>query len=218
MSNSQKDIFLAGEADAWLERNLEALKKLAEKPGDPVFLAAEEIFQNHNFANKPRVLEVGCGNGQRLAALSQAFQADCYGLEPSSKAVELAQAQGVNAQIGTADQLPYPDNHFDILIFGFCLYLCDREDLFKIAQEANRVLKPNAWLLIYDFYAEAHTNRPYHHCEGVNSYKMDYRKLFDWHPAYTCYSHKVFGHGEHKLCDDPQEWIAISTLRKASPV
>ena len=65
---------------------------------------------------------------------------ECYGIEPSFKAVETACTSGVNAVQGTADRLPYRDGLFDVVVFGFCLYLCDREDLFRIASEADRVL------------------------------------------------------------------------------
>ena len=39
----------------------------------------------------------------------------------------------------------------DLLIYGFCLYLCDRDYPFMIVAEAHRVLKPQAWLAILDF-------------------------------------------------------------------
>lgn len=214
MAETQKDIFLAGEADAWIERNLGTLQQQEPISNDPVFDAVRLVTTCAQQELPLRILEIGCGNGQRLAALSREFGAEVVGLDPSAKAVDLAQQQGVNAKVGTADTLPYPDNRFDVLIFGFCLYLCDREDLFRIAQEADRVLKPDAWLLIHDFYAEHHVSRPYHHRDGINSYKMDYRRLFDWHPAYTCFSQKVVEHGGTGFSDDPQEWVAISTLRK----
>jgi len=103
---------------------------------------------------------------------------------------------------------------FDIVVFGFCLYLCDREDLFRIAQEADRVLKPDGWLIIHDFFAKTPTRREYHHKPGLFSYKMDYRRLFDWHPAYTCFSDELNHHGRREFTDDPQEWVATSVLRK----
>jgi ubiquinone/menaquinone biosynthesis C-methylase UbiE len=110
--------------------------------------------------------------------------------------------------------LPWDDGSFDVLLFGFCLYLCDPEDLFRIAAEADRVLKPTSWLLIHDFFSPAHIRRPYHHKNGVITNKMDFRKLFDWHSAYSCYYHRVSAHGAHGFTDDPQEWVATSILRK----
>jgi SAM-dependent methyltransferase len=85
-------------------------------------------------------------------------------------------------QQGTADILPFKDHYFDIIIFGFCLYLCDREDLFRIASEADRVLGEPGWLLILYFFSPFPKKNVYHFCKGVQSYKMDYRTLFTWHP------------------------------------
>jgi len=162
-----------------------------------------------------RLLEVGCGEGRRLGWMQEHLGLDCYGLEPSIMAVDMAQRSGVHAVQGTADQLPYADSSFDIAVFGFCLYLCDRADLFRIAFEADRVLKEHGWLIIHDFYASTPMRREYHHKAGIYSYKMDYRRLFDWHPGYTCFSHEMMHHGRSVMTDDAQEWVATSVLRKS---
>lgn len=161
-----------------------------------------------------KVLEVGCGEGTRLAWLKNNLNAHCYGIEPSAQAVAAACAKGINVQQGTADILPFDSQSFDIVIFGFCLYLCDREDLFRIASEADRVLRTLGWLMIMDFYSPVPQARTYHHRPGVQSYKMDYCSLFTWHPDYACMTHKVRHHGEANYTDTPDEWVAISVLRK----
>ncbi|UYO93982.1 class I SAM-dependent methyltransferase [Pollutimonas sp. M17] len=213
---SQKDVFLSSEADAWYERNLKAVKKI-DFSIDPVSLAVLELvttFPPEMQARRLRVLEVGCGEGRRLEWLAAKLNLDVYGIEPSALAVDKARARGITAERGTADDLPFDDATFDVLIFGFCLYLCDRQDLFRVAQEANRVLKPDSWLVINDFYAPHPIKREYHHKPGVYSYKMDYRRLFTWHPAYTCFAHKVTFHGRTEFTDDSQEWMATSVMRK----
>jgi SAM-dependent methyltransferase len=213
---SQKDIFLSTEADAWYVRNQQKVEEF-DFSADPVSLAVVEIASKCQLEaelGRYRILEVGCGGGQRLAWLATKLDAEAFGLEPSALAVEDARSRGILAEVGTADDLPFEDATFDILIFGFCLYLCDRQDLFRIAQEANRVLKPDSWLVINDFYAPHPVAREYHHKPGIYSYKMDYRQLFSWHPAYTCYSHKVTCHGRNDYTDDAQEWVSTSVIRK----
>jgi len=163
-----------------------------------------------------RVLEVGCGEAKRLQYLAQHFSLQACGIEPSAKAVALANQRGVEAIQGTADELPYEPESFDFVIFGFCLYLCDRTDLFRIANEADRVLKKDAWVIIHDFFATTPTSREYHHRPGIQSYKMDYRKLFDWHPDYTCVSHEIHAHGGQVFTDESDEWVATSVIRKKS--
>jgi SAM-dependent methyltransferase len=215
----QKDIFLESEADAWFQRNQVAIALKNFATDDPVTATIIDIAAQSSPEGRPlRVLEVGCGEGSRLSWLADQLSVDVYGVEPSTMAVEQALAKGVKATRGTADTLPYEDGAFDVLIYGFCLYLCDRQDLFRIAQEADRVLKSDGWLVIHDFFASTAVRREYHHKSGVFSYKMDYRKLFDWHPAYTCFSHKVGHHGQASFTDNAAEWVSTSVLRKKADV
>jgi ubiquinone/menaquinone biosynthesis C-methylase UbiE len=210
----QKDIFLAGEADQWFYRNHTALNSKIFDLSDPAIAAVSSIKGSFLGKDRLKILEIGSGEANRLAWLAENLDVDVYGLDPSSKAVEHALSKGVNAKQGTADCLPYEDQSFDVVIFGFCLYLCDRDDLFKIAQEADRVLKKESWLIVSDFFSPTPLSRDYHHKQGVFSFKMDYRKLWDWHPAYTTYSHNLQHHGQVSFTDDRQEWVSTSILRK----
>lgn len=208
----QKEVFLESEADAWFDRNHAACQQQNFEQ-DSICSVISEIIETAN--NKPlKILEIGCGEGLRLAWLAKQFNVDVYGIDLSKKAVASANKLGVKAKQGAADQLQFKDGEFDVVVFGFCLYLCDREDLFRIAQEADRVLKSEAWIVIHDFFSLMPTQHSYHHKTGLYSYKMDYRKLFDWHPNYQCYSHKVAHHTSLALSDDPNEWVATSVLRK----
>ena len=213
---SQKDIFLGGEGDAWFRRNKEAMNRAEYSENDTVYAAIKEVALSEPplDGRALKLLEVGASNGLRLGRLQRELGLKVAGVEPSSAAVAEARTAGLNVSVGTAEQLPFPDATFDIVVFGFCLYLCDPADLFRIAAEADRVLKNTGWIIIQDFYAEAPATRPYHHFDGVYSRKMDYRTLFSWHPAYTCYSHRIAGHQTRSFADDPQEWVATSVLRK----
>ena len=208
----QKEIFLQSEGDAWFTRNQQGVagRKL---PDDDALLRELIDFLPAN-AEGLKVLEIGCGDGTRLAWIKNNLNADCYGIEPSAQAVAAANAKGINAQQGTADSLPFDNQFIDIVIFGCCLYLCDRDDLFHIASEANRVLRSPGWLAIMDFFSSTPRSRNYRHQPGVRSYKMDYRTLFTWHPDYECMTQKVRHYGETSYTDDPDEWTAVSVLRK----
>ena len=214
MNQKQKDTFFATEGDAWFERNHLAISRHHYNENDPIIKAVDHCLVKANTDGGITLLEVGCGEGKRLQWLQENRILQCSGVEPSSKAVELATSRGVHAVKGTADSLPFADHQFDFVVFGFCLYLCDREDLFKIAYEADRVLKKTGWLIIHDFFSMMPMDKSYHHLEGIRSYKMDYRKLWDWNPFYTCYSQQISCHGTSSHCDDPDEWVATSVLRK----
>jgi SAM-dependent methyltransferase len=210
----QRDVFLQGEGDAWLERNQPAPGARPLPDADELLLT---LLQLPLGQGPVRVLEVGCGGGTRLAWLKQHRRYECHGVDPSAKAVQAARAAGIEAEQGTADRLPFDAAHFDVVVFGFCLYLCDREDLFRIAAEADRVLRNPGWLVIRDFFSEVPLSRPYHHRPGVRSFKMDYRSLFAWHPGYSTYFHKVGHHVSGVFTDERQEWVATSVLRKHLP-
>lgn len=207
----QRNIFLDGEGNAWYERNAGRVGERKLPNSDPLL---QEILELPALETGAKILEIGCGDGTRLSWLNKNKGFACYGVEPSSLAVEAARGRGIDAHRATAEQLPFPDRMFDVVMFGFCLYLCDRDDLFRIATEADRVLKNPGWLLILDFYSRAPTKQAYHHRTGLFSHKMDYRTLFTWNPAYTTVTHRVRHHSEGVYTDDPNEWTATSVLRK----
>jgi ubiquinone/menaquinone biosynthesis C-methylase UbiE len=136
------------------------------------------------------VLEIGCGAGERLAAINQQWQSSCCGVDPSKAAVEHARKSfaGLTFEVGTADILPFSPYQFDLVIFGFCLYLIDPADYFAVAREADRVLKDRGLLIIYDFSSPVPYANRYQHREGVMSRKMDWSKMFTWNPAYSLVS------------------------------
>jgi ubiquinone/menaquinone biosynthesis C-methylase UbiE len=210
---SQKDVFLASEGDAWHLRNSSGARARKLPEGDPLLVELLQLDAPAATAGA-RVLEIGCGEGVRLQWLANQRNCECHGIEPSAAAVERAQTAGVTAVRGTAERLPFADASFDIVMFGFCLYLADRNDLFRIAAEADRVLRSPGWLLIHDFYSRHPSRREYHHRAGLFSHKMDYRTLFDWHPHYTNYSHRVQHHGTGAYTDEQDEWVGVSVLRK----
>lgn len=163
-----------------------------------------------------KVLEIGCSNGHRLGLIRKAFNSECCGVDPSSKAIEDGKTKfpEISLQVGTADLLPFENHTFDTVIFGFCLYLCDRNDLFKIAYEADRCLQNEGTLIIKDFYTPFPFRNKYSHHNGVYSYKMDYSKMFTWNPAYAEVAKVVSSHSGFQLRDIPNEKVAVIVLRK----
>jgi ubiquinone/menaquinone biosynthesis C-methylase UbiE len=177
----QKEIFNAIEGNRYYKRNKNKLKCSED---DPII---DSIAQLELYPKK--ILEIGCSNGARLNLLNQIYSSDCWGIDPSADAIEQGEKEfrGVNFEKGTADTLPYENQMFDMVIFGFCLCWCDRIDLFKIAYEADRVLMDLGHIIIDDF----HSAIPY---KGLYTYKMNYSNLFLWNPAYVLKYQKMFFH------------------------
>ena len=211
----QKDIFLESEANQWFERNHSAIQKREFGKNDPIVQSICECLNaDPEKRGKGMLLEVGCGEAKRLHWISRNLDLQCFGLEPSQKAVSFGSTNEVPVIQGTADKLEFENESFDFLVYGFCLYLCDRIDLFQIAKEAHRVLKPHGWLIIHDFFSETPYARDYHHLPGIFSYKMDYRSLFVWHPDYSCYAHSIHKHCDNVFTDQQDDWVATSIIRK----
>ncbi len=185
----QFDIFIGGEADAWMERNK---NKVGDVANDPVLKAMEDakIFPE-------RVLEVGCANGWRLKEIKKRHRCGVTGVEPN---------QNIKVPFiylgGAHDLRVVPP--FDLVIYGFCLYLCDREQLFSIAKEGDRVLEDGGYLIVHDFSAPDAYRVPYHHKEGVFSYHFDYSKLWSWNPAYRVVARRL-----HEREDAVEEVVVL---------
>lgn len=204
---SQKSTFLSGEGDAWFERNFAAL---GHKGQD---LVVSELL---NLQVRPKsVAEIGCGEGERLSLLRGKFGSRCWGFDPSAKAVSHGRATypDITFEIGTADTIDLPDSSVDTLIFGFCLYLADPKDYFRIAAEADRVLIEGGLVVILDFSPRHVFKNPYSHQPGVFAHKMDFSKLFTWNPAYRLVSRRYTEHGASFTFDE-NESICLDFIKK----
>lgn len=208
---NQKQAFILGEGDRWYDRNAD-LDLEQRVQGDLILKEIDRL----NIKDK-KCLEVGCAEGWRLAELNKRYSWECFGVDPSIKAIKYGESNYPNIKLtqGTADDLPYSDNSMSLVIIGFCLYLCDRNDLFKIANEIDRVLEDQGVLIILDFYSECHYKNEYTHLNGINSYKIDYSAMFTWNPIYQLISKIITDHNGETIVKDKNERIAICSLRKS---
>lgn len=104
-----------------------------------------------------RVLELGVGNGANFYYSEQA--SEIHGIEPANALLNEARAVANSVsgpdrfhliQAG-AENLPYPDNHFDTVIA--CLVFCTIPDAETAAKETLRVLKPGGTLMVLEHVA-----------------------------------------------------------------
>lgn len=207
LPRSQKRAFLEGEGDAWFARNV---ARLGHPENDIVVNAMEAL----NIQPR-RLLEIGCANGWRPAVLSQRLGAEGYGIDPSSKAIEDGRKRfpKLKLDVGTADHLTFEDGMFDLVIFGFSLYLVDPKDYFRCVEEADRVLADGGALAIFDFLPPFPYANDYVHLPGVQAHKMIFSNLFAAHPAYTLISRSIKPEGANN--PDTREGIDILYKRMA---
>ena len=104
-------------------------------------LIVEKVVKLDKKKKIKSVLEIGCGDGWRLDLIKKKINSKCYGVEPSKKAIKCSKNKNIKIIRGTAEKLGFKNLKFDVLIYGFCLYLVDAEDLFKVVYEADKILK-----------------------------------------------------------------------------
>jgi len=109
-------------------------------------LVVSQLTQN---VTQPlRILDAGCGTGGMLHVLSKQFpNADLYGIDLSPEACEIAATKSsANIHQGTVESLPYPDNHFDVVV---CLDVLEYDvSPAQVLSEIQRVLSANGILIL----------------------------------------------------------------------
>lgn len=202
-SAPQKDAFLGGEADQWFRRNRGAIDG---KATDVVTRAVEALD-----LRPTAVLEIGAANGYRLDAFRESYGCRTAGVEPSAEAVEDGRTRfpAVDLRQGAADSLPFEDASFDLVVFGFCLYLVDPVLHFRAVAEADRVLKDGGTLAIFDFLADQPYYNDYAHLPGLRAHKMEFSRLFLAHPGYTLVRRELDRKSDDFLSPDRREAVDV---------
>lgn len=207
---TQRDVFVRSEGDAYYRRNAARDTGPARLDDDPPLRVLRGLS-----IHPQRVLEIGSADGWRLSLLADAARpALAAGADPSHEALRVGARRDPRIRLAraTADALPYADQSFDLVILGFFLYVADRSDLFRIAAESDRVLAEGGHLMLYDFHGERPTQVHYQHAVGCHTYKMDYRRMFLWNPAYRCLYHETVGEAPALGSGDSR--LAVSVLRR----
>ncbi len=211
-SVNQSKVFLESEGDVWFERNIKAVNSKSSYYETETIKRVLESYKN-KIAD---ILEIGCGNGAKLSNLCHYFNAAGFGVDPSAAAVRNGNElhKDLQLSVATASKLPYNDCKFDLVYFGFCLYLVDRNDILKAVAEADRVLKNGGFLAILDFDPKQRHKRPYHHKPGLFSFKTSYADFFTAGGHYYLVAKESFSHGASQFTTDSDERVSISILYK----
>jgi SAM-dependent methyltransferase len=216
---NQNQVFKSGEADGWYQRNKDGLR--GKDPAVPQgSVDVGEIcsvlapFKNEISAT----LEIGCSSGLKLEAICNSLGSSGAGIEPSQLAVDdgnlRLRGTDICLSCGTSDRLPFEAASFDLVIFGFSLYLFDRANLMTALAEADRVLRAGGFLAITDFDPGTNQKRPYIHRAGVFTYKQDYAKTYVESGMYYLISKRSFSHRRPFFDVEPSERVSVSILYK----
>jgi protein-L-isoaspartate(D-aspartate) O-methyltransferase len=102
---------------------------------------AISLIKEYNLTNESRLLDIGCGKGFLLAELRKLLPGmEIHGLDLSRYAIDNAH-ETVKEEItfGTASNLPYAENLFDLAISINVLHNLQAPDLFDALREIIRV-------------------------------------------------------------------------------
>jgi len=105
-----------------------------------------------------RVLEVGCGTGviTLLAKARVGPTGQVYGIDPAAPMIQRARAKAarqglpIDFQIGSIEQLAFPDHSFDVVLSSFMMHMVPDKVKRRGLTEIVRVLKPGGRLLVVD--------------------------------------------------------------------
>ena len=171
-------------------------------------LAKKIISIVKNYNHKIKVLEIGCGNGDRIKYLKnlKLKNLNISGVDPAS--------DFVFSKKGATYNLPFKNNTFDLVYYAFCLYMVKPEDLINSLYECNRVTKKKSWIIIYDFYSKNFVKKKYKHF-NTQITKMDYTKMFSWIPGYLIKNQVFFDYENNfKFTKDKEKLSTLITIKK----
>lgn len=117
-----------------------------KRAADPYL--AEQLYENVASTAKSPYLDIGCGPGNYTIAL-QNKGLEMWGIDPSSKMLETAQAKSDTCHwiLGSAENIPAGDNFFEG-ITGI-LTLHHWKDFTAAFKELYRVLKPGGKMVFF---------------------------------------------------------------------
>lgn len=124
-----------------------------------------------------KVLEVGSNTGNQLLALQKMGFTNLYGIEIQDYAVELSKSrtQNINIIQGSAFDIPFKDDYFDMVFTSGVLIHISPSDIHKALDEIYRCSKKYIWG--FEYYADEYTEVTYRGNKDL-LWKTDFAKLY----------------------------------------
>ena len=116
-------------------------------------LVAQKLAEHYQLKSGQKVLDVGCGMAHLLYELVQMVPGlNVSGIDISQYALEHAKEEiRDRLQYGQAQNIPFNDNEFDLVISLATLHNLKVYDLRKAIQEIKRVSKKNSYIMVESF-------------------------------------------------------------------
>jgi len=149
---------------------------------------ARAMVEHYELPPKPKILDIGCGKGFLLYDFLKVIpDAEIHGIDISPYAIANSKEEiRDQLQVGTATALPWPDDHFDLVISITTLHNLHAYDLDPALREMERVGKANKYLCVESYRNEQEkANLLYWQvtCEAFNT-PQEWQWWFE-HTGYT---------------------------------
>ena len=106
-----------------------------------------------NLDGNEKLLDVGCGTGLLLQKIRDEWPGtELYGIDISDGMLDKARNKNISGAVfetGLADDLPFENNYFDIIVTSSSFHYWPNPD--GALKEINRVLRPDGVLVITDW-------------------------------------------------------------------
>jgi len=114
---------------------------------------ARAMAEHYELPAKPKILDIGCGKGFLLYDFLNVIpDAEIYGIDSSSYALANSKDEiRDRLQLGNATALPWPDDHFDLVISINTLHCLHAQELDPALRELERVGKKNKYLCVESY-------------------------------------------------------------------
>ena len=116
-------------------------------------MVAQKMAEHYQLRAGQKVLDVGCGMAHLLYELTRVVPGLVVnGIDISQYALEHAKKEVRDrVQYGQAQDIPFHDNEFDLVISLATLHNLKVFDLKKAVQEIERVSKKNSYIMVESF-------------------------------------------------------------------
>lgn len=128
---------------------------------------------NHSF----KILEVGSNIGIQLVFLQKMGFRNLYGIEINKRAVEISKSitKNINLIQGSAIDIPFKDNYFDLVFTSGLLIHISPTDIKKAMKEIYRCTKKYIWG--FEYYADNYTELLYRGKKNI-LWKANFSQLY----------------------------------------
>ena len=117
---------------------------------------AQALIDHYGIKPGDKILDIGCGKGFLLYEMSLLVPGvEIYGIDISGYAIANSKEEiRDRLQNGNANQLPFPDDHFDLVYSITTLHNLHNYDLDSALHEMGRVGKKNKYLCVESYRSE----------------------------------------------------------------